>query len=54
MFLIVVKEPYIHVGAVPIKDKKPLVSSILGLRPCLFIKYSFQLGVFKIVICLAT
>jgi hypothetical protein len=31
VFLIVVEEPYIHVGAMPIKDKKPPVSSVAGL-----------------------
>ena len=40
VFLIVVKEPYIYVGAVPIKDKKPLVSSVAGLSLSLPIKDS--------------
>jgi hypothetical protein len=54
MLITVVKKPYIYIRAMPIKDKKPPVSFILGLWPYLFIKYSFQLGVSKIVIYLTT
>ena len=40
MLLIVFKEPYIYIRAVPIKNKKPLVSFIAGLSLSLPIKDS--------------
>ena len=40
VLLIVFKEPYIYIRAIPIKDKKPLVSSIIGLYLYLSIKDS--------------